>query len=471
MSVSYDRSRAAWVSVSGCGGSGKVRRLSQSGECASSHRGPCREALPLPGRGIHSRPSIYTRADRQPRRRSSQPHARFRRHPHPPGARPCVDARRRPRGANAHHRRAPRAPSNGHARRGRRRGLQGIRGLRRMATGAGAPPRRAGSPPRRGAPTREGGARRAGDARGREDRAGGPGRGAGDDRHLRLRRGPVAAALRADHRLGAARPSHVRRRGTRWGRSASSPRSTSRWRCGRGTPRSRWCAATRSSGSRPRRRRSPRSRAGRSSSAPPSGSATRRKASSRSSVRRRGAASRRRPAVAARLARPGRPRMGRTIAPRIAGRLARSLLELGGNNGMIVAPTADLDLAVRGHRVRGRRHGGPAVHVAAAPDRARGVADEPRSTGSTAHMRSVAVGDPREPGTLVGPLISERRVHRRCRRRSTAPEGDGGDDPGGERVFADEWPEAYYVRPAIARMPAPDRSRPRGDVRADPLRR
>src|SRR4029079_7791477 len=44
---------------------------------------------------------------------------------------------------------------------------------------------------------------------------------------------------------------------------------------------------------------------------------------------------------------PGSPSMGSTIAPKIAGRLARSVLELGGNNGMIVAPTADLDLAVR----------------------------------------------------------------------------------------------------------------------------
>src|SRR5438105_2767969 len=43
----------------------------------------------------------------------------------------------------------------------------------------------------------------------------------------------------------------------------------------------------------------------------------------------------------------GSTAMGRALAPKVAGRLGRSLLELGGNNAMIVAPTADLDLAVR----------------------------------------------------------------------------------------------------------------------------
>jgi len=43
----------------------------------------------------------------------------------------------------------------------------------------------------------------------------------------------------------------------------------------------------------------------------------------------------------------GSTRMGRAVAPRLAQRFARALLELGGNNGMIVAPSADLDLATR----------------------------------------------------------------------------------------------------------------------------
>ena len=44
----------------------------------------------------------------------------------------------------------------------------------------------------------------------------------------------------------------------------------------------------------------------------------------------------------------GSTRMGRAVAPRVAARFGRSLLELGGNSAIIVAPSADLDLAVRG---------------------------------------------------------------------------------------------------------------------------
>ena len=44
----------------------------------------------------------------------------------------------------------------------------------------------------------------------------------------------------------------------------------------------------------------------------------------------------------------GSTRMGRAVAPIVSGRFGRSILELGGNNAAIVAPTADLDLAVRG---------------------------------------------------------------------------------------------------------------------------
>ena len=43
----------------------------------------------------------------------------------------------------------------------------------------------------------------------------------------------------------------------------------------------------------------------------------------------------------------GSTRMGRALGPRVAARFGRTLLELGGNNAMIVAPSADLDLAER----------------------------------------------------------------------------------------------------------------------------
>ena len=161
--------------------------------------------------------------------------------------------------------------------------------------------------------------------------------------------------------------------------------------------------------------------------------------------------------------------MGQAMAPRVAARLGRSLLELGGNNAMIVTPSADLDLAVRaivfaavgtcGQRCTSLRR--LIVHES--------IADSLLDRLERAYA-SVQVGDPREPGTLCGPLISTdgfddmQAALERARR-------DGGRVSGGERVLADRWPEARYVRPAIVRDAGADRRDARGDIRPDPVRR
>ncbi|HET7702547.1 MAG TPA: aldehyde dehydrogenase family protein, partial [Candidatus Limnocylindrales bacterium] len=101
----------------------------------------------------------------------------------------------------------------------------------------------------------------------------------------------------------------------------------------------------------------------------------------------------------------GSTAMGKAIAPRIAARLGRSLLELGGNNAAIVAPSADLDLVVRGVLFSAVGTAGQRctslrrliVHesiVAELVDRL------------AAAYRSIPIGDPRDPGTLVGPLVT-----------------------------------------------------------------
>jgi len=147
----------------------------------------------------------------------------------------------------------------------------------------------------------------------------------------------------------------------------------------------------------------------------------------------------------------GSTAMGRTIAPRIASRLARSVLELGGNNAMIVAPSADLDLAVRaivfaavgtaGQRCTSLRR------VIVHEDVADGLLERLERA-----YASVQVGDPRESGTLCGPLISK-DAYDAMQAALTRARADGGAITGGERLLADRWPDAYYVRPAIARMP------------------
>jgi aldehyde dehydrogenase (NAD+) len=148
----------------------------------------------------------------------------------------------------------------------------------------------------------------------------------------------------------------------------------------------------------------------------------------------------------------GSTAMGQAMAPRVAARLGRSLLELGGNNAMIVAQSADLDLAVRailfaavgtcGQRCTSLRR--LIVHEA--------VADRLLERLGRAYA-SVQVGDPREPETLCGPLIAGNAFEdmQAALQRAKA---DGGQMSGGARVLADRWPDAYYVEPAIVRMPA-----------------
>jgi aldehyde dehydrogenase (NAD+) len=147
----------------------------------------------------------------------------------------------------------------------------------------------------------------------------------------------------------------------------------------------------------------------------------------------------------------GSTAMGRAMAPRVAARLGRSLLELGGNNAMIVTPSADLDLAVRailfaavgtcGQRCTSLRR--LIVH--------RSVADELLERLERAYA-SVRVGDPRESGTLCGPLISRDGFEDMQAALERARQ-DGGTVTGGERVLDETWPDAHYVRPAIVRMP------------------
>jgi aldehyde dehydrogenase (NAD+) len=147
----------------------------------------------------------------------------------------------------------------------------------------------------------------------------------------------------------------------------------------------------------------------------------------------------------------GSTAMGRQVGPRLAQRFARAILELGGNNAAIVAPSADLDIALRaiafaaigtaGQRCTTLRrlfvH--ESVYDALVP-RLRRV------------YETVQIGDPREEGTLVGPLIDgaaftgmERALDEAC--------AAGGSVHGGGRVGAGDQPDAFYARPALVEMP------------------
>jgi aldehyde dehydrogenase (NAD+) len=153
------------------------------------------------------------------------------------------------------------------------------------------------------------------------------------------------------------------------------------------------------------------------------------------------------------LSATGSTEMGKALAPRVAARLGRSLLELGGNNAAIVTPSADLDLVVRavlfsavgtaGQRCTSLRR--LIVH--------RSIADEVVSRLAVAYA-GVPIGDPREPSVLVGPLITGEAFGRMEAAIGRAREEGGRVVVGGGRALAERWPDAWYAEPAIVRMPA-----------------
>ena len=154
------------------------------------------------------------------------------------------------------------------------------------------------------------------------------------------------------------------------------------------------------------------------------------------------------------LSATGSVRMGQAVGPRVAGRFGRALLELGGNNAAIVAPSADLDLAVRaivfaaagtaGQRCTSLRR--LIVHRSVADDVVARV---------VAACRQLPIGDPSAQDTLVGPLIHE-TAYRDMVGALEQALADGGEVFDGDRKHPHgcDHPGAYYVSPAVVRMPA-----------------
>ncbi|MDQ2837243.1 MAG: aldehyde dehydrogenase family protein [Actinomycetota bacterium] len=149
----------------------------------------------------------------------------------------------------------------------------------------------------------------------------------------------------------------------------------------------------------------------------------------------------------------GSTRMGKAIAPRVAGRFGKLLLELGGNNAAIVAPSADLDLAVRGIVFSAAGTAGQRCTTLRRVIVHHSIADQ-LVEGLRKAYATLPIGSPIEPGVLVGPLI-DGASYEGFGKALAAAEADGGElIVGGERVLADEAPDAFYVQPAIVRMPA-----------------
>jgi aldehyde dehydrogenase (NAD+) len=148
----------------------------------------------------------------------------------------------------------------------------------------------------------------------------------------------------------------------------------------------------------------------------------------------------------------GSTRMGRAVAVRVAERLGRSILELGGNNAMIVAPSADLELAARAVTFSAVGTAGQRCTTLRRLIVHESVADR-LVTRLGRIYENVTVGDPREPGTLVGPLI-DRAAFDGMQRALQRAAAEGGSVLGGGRVHENLGETAWYVRPALVTMPA-----------------
>ncbi|HAC68484.1 MAG TPA: aldehyde dehydrogenase family protein [Pseudomonas sp.] len=147
----------------------------------------------------------------------------------------------------------------------------------------------------------------------------------------------------------------------------------------------------------------------------------------------------------------GSTRMGREVGPRVAARFGRSILELGGNNAMILAPSADLDLAVRGILFSAVGTAGQRCTTLRRLIVHRSIKDDVVSRVKAAYGK-VRIGDPRQDN-LVGPLIDKLSFDAMQGALAKARD-EGGQVFGGERQLASDYPNAYYVSPAIVEMPA-----------------
>jgi aldehyde dehydrogenase (NAD+) len=148
----------------------------------------------------------------------------------------------------------------------------------------------------------------------------------------------------------------------------------------------------------------------------------------------------------------GSERMGAEIAPRIAARFGRAVLELGGNNAAVVAPSADLDLAVRGIVFAAAGTAGQRCTTLRRLIVHESLADAVVERVATAYG-GLRVGNPFIDGVLVGPLLDGRSFAAMTAALQAAVKAGGTVIVGGECVDTGD-ADAYYVRPALVRMPA-----------------
>jgi aldehyde dehydrogenase (NAD+) len=150
------------------------------------------------------------------------------------------------------------------------------------------------------------------------------------------------------------------------------------------------------------------------------------------------------------LSATGSTRMGRAVGPRLANRFARAILELGGNNAAIVAPSAKLDLALRAILFSAMGTAGQRCTTLRRLFVHDSIYDAlvPRLKQA---CQTLKIGDPRRAGMLIGPLIDGASFAAMQAALADA-EKAGGLVSGGKRASTGA-EDAFYVEPAIVEMP------------------
>ncbi|AZW11090.1 aldehyde dehydrogenase family protein [Bordetella bronchiseptica] len=148
----------------------------------------------------------------------------------------------------------------------------------------------------------------------------------------------------------------------------------------------------------------------------------------------------------------GSTAMGRKVGPKVAKRFGRSILELGGNNAAIICPSANLDLALRGIAFSAMGTAGQRCTSLRRIFVHEQIADDLVARLKQVY-ESVAIGDPRDSGTLIGPLRDQAAFDAMQRSLADA-RAAGGRVTGGAREPVGGHDQAYYARPALVEMPA-----------------
>ena len=147
----------------------------------------------------------------------------------------------------------------------------------------------------------------------------------------------------------------------------------------------------------------------------------------------------------------GSTRMGGIVGPRVAARWGRPILELGGNNAMIVAPSADLDMAVRAIVFSAVGTAGQRCTTLRRLIAHNSIKDDLVARLVKAYG-SLPIGDPRKGTTLIGPLV-DHASRDRMQAALEKARSEGGKVHGGRTVATGVPQGGAYVEPAIAEMP------------------